>query len=217
MKKIAIGILVVVLIVVCAFCGAILYIPTPDEDYPQDYTVEEYKDNIQKNRDLIVSKLEEINAPTLKETMKQYEKDADSLKLYPTALDTIEAAETKFIEDNRLPVLKKYRTERFMEKYYPDPVRGRFICESWLLSPVLKELLPENSKILAFQNRFEIISENREDRDYIEWVFQAPPGTEIRQLPEKTSLQRNVKRLLLEGGNVGAACGIIGISGENKA
>ncbi len=88
----------------------------------------------------------------------------------------------------------------FMEKYYPDPVRGRFICESWLLSPVLKELLPENS-----------------DRDYIEWVFQAPPGTEIRQLPEKTSLQRNVKRLLLEGGNVGAACGIIGISGENKA
>ena len=122
MKKIAIGIgiLVVVLIVVCAFCGAILYIPTPDEDYPQDYTVEEYKDNIQKNRDLIVSKLEEINAPTLKETMKQYEKDADSLKLYPTALDTIEAAETKFIEDNRLPVLKKYRTERFMEKYYPN-------------------------------------------------------------------------------------------------
>ncbi len=105
----------------------------------------------------------------------------------------------------------------FMEKYYPDPARGRFICESWLLSPVLKELLPENSKILAFQNRFEIISENREDRDYIEWVFQAPPGTEIRQLPEKTSLQRNVKRLLLEGGNVGAACGIIGISGKNKA
>ncbi len=105
---------------------------------------------------------------------------------------------------------------RFMEKYYPDPVRDRFICESWLLSPVLKELLSENSKILAFQNRFEIISDNREDRDYIEWVFQTPPDTEILQLPEKTSLQRNVKQLLLKGGNVGAGCGIIRIREVNK-
>lgn len=101
----------------------------------------------------------------------------------------------------------------FMKKYYPDPARDRFICESWLLSPVLKELLSENSKILAFQNRFEIISENRDEKDFIEWVFQMPQDTDVRQLPEKTSLQRNVKQLLLKGGNVGAACGIIRFRG----
>ena len=117
MKKIIIGVL---LIAVIAFGGAMVYIPSPDESFPKDYTVEEYKENIQKNRDLIVSKLEEIDKPTLEETLQVYAKEADTVDLYPTAGSTIEEAGTLFFEKDKLLVFKEWRAERFMQKNYAN-------------------------------------------------------------------------------------------------
>ena len=77
------------------------------------------------------------------------------------------------------------------------------------MSPTLKSLLSEKSNILAFQNRFDIMEENKEDKEYIEWLFQVPADTEYLKLPEKTSLQKKVKKLLLNGGTVGVAYGIM--------
>lgn len=85
----------------------------------------------------------------------------------------------------------------------------RFTCHSWLLSPELVPLLRENSHILAFQRRFEIVGEDREDREFIRWLFEAPADTPPERLPERTSLQRAVKNLLLSGGTVGSAYGIM--------
>lgn len=86
---------------------------------------------------------------------------------------------------------------------------GRYTCDSWLLSPVLKQLLPDRSNIVSFQERFTVTSVDREDREFIEWLFQVPKETAYDRLPARTTLQRNVRTLLLEGGTVGAAFGSI--------
>lgn len=97
----------------------------------------------------------------------------------------------------------------FFQTYYKDYEYKGYTCDSWLLSPVLRSLLPEKSNILSFQKRFDIIQENKEDREYIEWLFQVPADTDYEALPVETGLQRNVRELLLNGGAVGCAYGVM--------
>ena len=47
------------------------------------------------------------------------------------------------------------------------------------------------------------------DREYIEWLFQVPSNTDNESLPAETRLQKRVKELLLNGGTVGCAYGIL--------
>lgn len=70
-------------------------------------------------------------------------------------------------------------------------------------------MLPETSHIRSFQNRFEIVRENKDDREYMEWLFQIPGDTDPKDLPEGTSLQRNAKKYILEDGKIGSAFGIL--------
>lgn len=97
----------------------------------------------------------------------------------------------------------------FFQTYYSDYQYEKYTCDSWLMSPVLKILLSENSKILSFQKRFEIVQENKTDHEYIEWLFQVPVETDYNNLPEETHLQKKVKELLLNGGTIGSAYGIM--------
>ena len=81
-----------------------------------------------------------------------------------------------------------------------------FHCHSWLISPQLKEILPEDSRILQFQNLFEVCFVDQE-RQAEERVFgflaDDPAG-----YPEETSLQRKMKAALLTGKSFGMGCGI---------
>lgn len=83
-----------------------------------------------------------------------------------------------------------------------------YVCESWLLSPDLGELLQEDSNILRFQKRFEIEKVDRNSRQAEERVF-----GEIREdtesYPETSSLQRKLKKMLLSGKNPGMGIGRI--------
>ncbi|MBO5525510.1 MAG: DUF5596 domain-containing protein [Clostridia bacterium] len=92
----------------------------------------------------------------------------------------------------------------FLETYDPKEKNTPWYCESWMLSPVLERLLPETSNVLAFQRRFEI-EFVEESMAVLDWVF--PGEKELSSLSERTSLQRNMKRFLLAGGNVGWAEG----------
>ncbi len=96
---------------------------------------------------------------------------------------------------------------RFFRTYYRDYEYKRYVGTSWLLSPALRPLLPETSHIRSFQDRFEIVREYPDNKEFLELVFQVPGDTSYAQLPEATSLQRGVKALLLRGGTVGAAYG----------
>lgn len=104
------------------------------------------------------------------------------------------------------------QAEIFFQNYYHDYKYEKYSCDSWLLSPQLKPLLSKKSNILSFQNRFHIVRENNEDKGYIEWLFQVPIDTNYKNLPAKTDLQKKVKEILLNGGNIGSAYGIITMS-----
>lgn len=95
---------------------------------------------------------------------------------------------------------------KFLRQYYPEWTEADWYCDSWMMSPELKKLLPEDSNILAFQGLFEMISVDYESMAALDWVY---PGekTDYADLPENTSLQRSMKKFLLGGGKVGWAEG----------
>ena len=97
-------------------------------------------------------------------------------------------------------------SQKFIRTYYPEYKESRYICHSWLLSPALKELLPLTSNIIAFQEAFEVLEWNKEEDDYMEWVYKKKYDV-YENLPEDSSLQRNMKKHLLAGGLVGTALG----------
>lgn len=74
-------------------------------------------------------------------------------------------------------------------------------CYSWLLSPDLDALLPPNSNILAFAHQY-TLAETVPDTDYSHLTFAfgvSEVPEDLATLPEKSSLQRNLKAWLLEG------------------
>lgn len=96
----------------------------------------------------------------------------------------------------------------FVEKFKQDYIGVKIICESWLLDPCLKKVLPEDSNIIRFQSLFDIVEIDYTLNEVIEWVYQKT-DTPYEDLPEETTLQRNLKKFLLQGGRVGEAHGII--------
>ncbi|MDD6572680.1 MAG: acyltransferase domain-containing protein [Thermoflexaceae bacterium] len=96
----------------------------------------------------------------------------------------------------------------FRGTHYPDWKDVRLTSDTWMLMPELQELLGENSRIVAFQKLFQIDYIDREATWYMGWIF---PGydTVDDKLPEKTTLQRELKKYLLAGNKFGTARGHI--------
>ena len=98
--------------------------------------------------------------------------------------------------------------ESFFAEYFPAYAGADIYCDSWLLSPALKGLLPEGSRVLAFAARFRLLSADAEAQGYRQWVFKNP-SLSPEEFPERTSLQRNMKKFVLAGGKVGSGRGIL--------
>lgn len=94
----------------------------------------------------------------------------------------------------------------FRRKYYPEWEAVNLTSTTWMLMPELKELLGEESNIIAFQNLFEIDNVDYDATWYMGWIF---PGFDnvVELLPERTTLQRNMKKHLLDGKKFGIAKG----------
>ena len=91
------------------------------------------------------------------------------------------------------------RAKEFFAEYYPELANSEYHCHSWLLDGQLRDMLSVNSNILNFQNRFEIFDEGEVDTEFIEWLFNTK-STDYKSFPEKTSLQKKMKKHLLFGG-----------------
>lgn len=98
--------------------------------------------------------------------------------------------------------------EQFRRKYFPGWTEIKLTCDTWMLMPQLQDMLDENSNIAAFQKLFEISHIDMDATWYMGWIF---PGYEKvdENLPEKTSLQRELKKYLLAGNIFGIAKGYI--------
>ncbi len=97
----------------------------------------------------------------------------------------------------------------FINQYFPEYGACPMLCESWLLSPAIGNMLPENSHIRAFQQRFEVYRVVPDETGCLVWLFQAEAGANYETLKENTSLQRKAKAHLLVGGSIGSGYGIV--------
>lgn len=90
----------------------------------------------------------------------------------------------------------------FIARFSPAYKGAPFLCTSWLLSPALRECLPKGSRIRSFQDEYEVTDVFSEPDSFLTWVYKRP-DIPLPDLPEGTSLQRNLKKYLLAGGKVG--------------
>jgi len=98
---------------------------------------------------------------------------------------------------------------KFFPKHYPDFRFSIFYCSTWLLAPVLKELLPAGSRILGFQSGYRIVYLDEDQDGYYARVFNMREKiADVNLLPEDTTLRRNIKRHLINGGKIGWAIGL---------
>jgi hypothetical protein len=98
------------------------------------------------------------------------------------------------------------RAGHFLTQFFPDFVCGEIYSNTWLLSPVLRKMLPRGSRILLFGEDYDIVSVKPEDNGAMRWIYKRDyPG--YAALPEETTLQRAVKAHLLAGGKIGSAYG----------
>ena len=95
----------------------------------------------------------------------------------------------------------------FLEKYFPDYSDKIFFCRTWLLDPVLKDLLPSGSKIVEFQSDYKAIKISPNDSGFMKWVYKRKYD-DYAMLPENTTLQKNIKKYLLSGGHISLVTGI---------
>lgn len=85
--------------------------------------------------------------------------------------------------------------------------RFAFIFNGWLLNKELSNYLPEQSNILKFQSDYEIIAKNADNTLMLKHIF-GDAKIPTNDLPETTTLQKNVKKALLEGEKFGSYRGI---------
>lgn len=107
------------------------------------------------------------------------------------------------LKDEILDSLSK--AQKFFKKYFNKSFEF-YHCDSWLLSPMLSEILPGSSNILWFQALFDIVrdyeSTQAEERVF-GFVSDNPDN-----YPEITSLQKRMKAAIKAGKKMTAGIGV---------
>ena len=98
--------------------------------------------------------------------------------------------------------------KKFFKEQYPEFAEAEVVCDSWLLSPMLKELLPGKSKILHFQQAFDVIKVNEGGKSCLLWVY-GRDDLPLDELPQQTSLQKKLKTYIENGGTTSEGYGVL--------
>lgn len=96
----------------------------------------------------------------------------------------------------------------FFDKHFPKFQYRFFVTESWLIYPSNKNVVNSDSNILAFQRRFRIIASSSKIPQPYERIW-GEKKKNIENYSEDTSLQRDAKLYLRNGGKLGVAYGYI--------
>jgi len=113
---------------------------------------------------------------------------------------------------------ERLKSYKMAYSFFSEKTTGKymcFVCNSWLLYPEHRKLLPQKSNIRDFMNDFEIIRQT--DRDYFRdaWrVFGASHTESMEKWPAETSFQRAYLNWLQQGGKTGDGFGIMLFDGE---
>ena len=104
-------------------------------------------------------------------------------------------------------VIKSFqRAPQFFETYFHQ-IYEYCVCDSWLLGSNLVEILPKDSNIIKLKNLFCVYKEDYHSRQAEARVF-GVLKSDPKDYPEKTTLQKNMKKGLICGKRYGQAGGI---------
>ena len=88
-----------------------------------------------------------------------------------------------------------------IEKYF-DLKDPEYHCDSWLLSNQINDIIDSNSNIAKFYNLFEVQDGPDAQKDILNFVFNMQECDDYNNLLEDTSLQRLLKKQLLENKSI---------------
>jgi len=129
-----------------------------------------------------------INAKLIEVGRLQYEKCEDYINIH------IPAGEKLHI-DKVLDSIKNSRQE--IEKYF-NIKEPEYRCESWLLSNQINDIIDKDSNIAKFYNLFDVKDGLDATKDILNFVFNVQKCSNYNDLVEDTSLQKMLKKQLLE-------------------
>ena len=102
--------------------------------------------------------------------------------------------------------------DKYIKKYYSELKNEKlaYYTKTWLLSPEVKEILSANSNIIKFQDKFSIIEYEENINDFLNFVFDVViDKVDYKNLPEKTTLQKKLKRKLLNNEKLHLGLGLV--------
>ena len=101
------------------------------------------------------------------------------------------------------------QAREFFAKFYPEYNYQYFTCHSWMLDPVLNDILPPDSNIIAFQRRFQCVAQNQSDAIF-RYVFKwdtTPQNLDATHA--RSSFGKSIKEKYLQGTRFHEGYGII--------
>lgn len=105
-----------------------------------------------------------------------------------------------------------YQSKDKIKKFFPeiDISRLQYYTNTWLLSSELDNILNENTNIIKFKNKFHIIDQTENIKDFLNFVFQEKDcNINYENLKEETTLQNKLKKYILEGKKLHIGLGIL--------
>lgn len=118
------------------------------------------------------------------------------------------------------PMTKEMRIDSYKKAFeFFGKKKGEYLvitCTSWLLDPNLAKVYPEGSNLLDFMRDFDLIEEMPANQPFSNcWrVFGTYYTGTTKNLPAKTTLQKNFIKWLDGGNSVGCGKGVIIFDGE---
>lgn len=83
-------------------------------------------------------------------------------------------------------------------KKYFKLEKTKYYCSSWLLSEEINNIVDDNSNIKQFTKLFDIKKGEECTSDILNFVYELKECNDYHKLPENTSLQKKIKKCLLE-------------------
>ena len=119
----------------------------------------------------------------------------------------------KLEKEKCIASLKK--ANKFFAEFFPNYLYRYYFCESWLLFEGNREFMSADSNIVNFMSVFDICYSVKIDKQAIERIFGKRRFLK-KSYPEKTTLQKQAKKYMLNGKRLGVGVGVIEKERYNK-
>ncbi|MBE6689131.1 MAG: hypothetical protein E7588_07650 [Ruminococcaceae bacterium] len=100
------------------------------------------------------------------------------------------------------------RAKEFYRQYFPEFEYKYMVCHSWMLDPALPGMVKPDSNLAMFYKMFEVV-ETSPSQSAMKRVFGPDAQKPVEELPENSTLQKNMKAFLLGGGELSIGFGVL--------